>query len=143
MSTYLPSMENFIFCMTLNSFQEFFQLEGPLSSISCRSGVVLTNSCLMASPTGWTWVWVNSGSWWWTGRPGVLRFMGLQRVGHDRATELNWTIITSLRINIPISQGLCFYIVFLYQYFLASIMCGSAVFLWLSWTVLTVSQGFS
>ena len=45
----------------------------------------------MASPTQWTWVWVNSGSWWWTGRPGVLRFMGLQRVGHDWATELNWT----------------------------------------------------
>ena len=44
----------------------------------------------MASPTQWTWVWVNSGSWWWTGRPGVLQFMGLQRVGHDWATELNW-----------------------------------------------------
>ena len=43
----------------------------------------------MASLTWWTWVWVNSGSWWWTGRPGVLRFMGLQRVGHDWATELN------------------------------------------------------
>ena len=39
-------------------------------------------------------VWVNSGSWWWTGRPGVLRFMGLQRVGHDWATELNWTELT-------------------------------------------------
>ena len=45
----------------------------------------------MASPTQWTWVWVNSGSWWWTGRPGVLRFMGSQRVGYDWATELNWT----------------------------------------------------
>ena len=45
----------------------------------------------MASPTGWAWVWVNSGSWWWTGRPGVLRFMGSQRVRHDWATELNWT----------------------------------------------------
>ena len=45
----------------------------------------------MASPTRWTWVWVNSGSWWWTGRPGGLRFMGLQRVRHDWATELNWT----------------------------------------------------
>ena len=44
----------------------------------------------MASPTWWTWVWVNSESWWWTGRPGVLRFMGLQRVRHDWATELNW-----------------------------------------------------
>ena len=45
----------------------------------------------MASPTQWSWVWVNSGSGWWTGRPGVLRFMGSQRVGHDWATELNWT----------------------------------------------------
>ena len=44
----------------------------------------------MASWTRWTWVWVNSGSWWWTGRPGVLRFMGLQRVGHNWVTELNW-----------------------------------------------------
>ena len=45
----------------------------------------------MASPTQWTWVWVNSGSWWWTGKPGMLWFMGLQRAGHDWATELNWT----------------------------------------------------
>ena len=45
----------------------------------------------MASLTRWTWVWVNFGSWWWTGRPGVLRFMGSQRVRHDWATELNWT----------------------------------------------------
>ena len=45
----------------------------------------------MASPTWWTWVWVNSGSWWWTGRPGMLQFMGSQRVGHDWATELYWT----------------------------------------------------
>ena len=42
-----------------------------------------------ASPTQWTWVWVNSGSWWWTGRPGMLQSMGSQRVGHDWATELN------------------------------------------------------
>ena len=42
----------------------------------------------MASPTQWTWVWVNSRSWRWTGRPGVLQSMGLQRVGHDWATEL-------------------------------------------------------
>ena len=39
-----------------------------------------------------TWVWVNSGSWWWTGRPGVLQSMGLQRVGHDWVTELNWVL---------------------------------------------------
>ena len=41
------------------------------------------------APTQWTWVWVDSGSWWWTGRPGMLQFMGLQRVRHDWATELN------------------------------------------------------
>ena len=45
----------------------------------------------MASPSQWTWVWVDSGSWWWTGRPAVLRFMVSQRVRHDWATELNWT----------------------------------------------------
>ena len=46
----------------------------------------------MASLTRWTWVWVDSKSWWWTGRSGMLRFMGSQRVGHDWATELNWMI---------------------------------------------------
>ena len=45
----------------------------------------------MPSPTQWTWVWLNSGSWWWTGRPGVLQSMGSQTVRHDSATELNWT----------------------------------------------------
>ena len=44
----------------------------------------------MASPSRRTWVWVNSGSWGWTGRPGVLWCMESQRVGHDWATELNW-----------------------------------------------------
>ena len=48
----------------------------------------------MASQTLWTWVWVNSGSWWWTGKPGVLQSMGQQRVGHDWATELNWSRYT-------------------------------------------------
>ena len=45
----------------------------------------------IASPTQWTWVWVNSGSWWWTGKPGLLQSMGSQRIRHDWATELNWT----------------------------------------------------
>ena len=44
----------------------------------------------MVSPTQKTWVWVSSGSWWWTGKPGVLQSMGSQRVGHNRVTELNW-----------------------------------------------------
>ena len=56
----------------------------------------------MASPTRWTWIWVNSGSWSRTGRPGVLRFVGSQRVGHDWAAELNWNIskvtVTSRRV---------------------------------------------
>ena len=45
----------------------------------------------MVSSTQWTWVWVNSGSLWWTGRPGMLQSMESQKAGHDWATELNWT----------------------------------------------------
>ena len=55
----------------------------------------------MASLTQWTWVWVDSGSWWWTGRPGVLQFMGLQRVRHD---WLNWTELTCLLRNLYAGQ---------------------------------------
>ena len=50
----------------------------------------------MASLTRWTWVWVNSGSWWWTGRPGVLWFTGSQGVRHDWATDLIWSDLISL-----------------------------------------------
>ena len=46
--------------------------------------------CWVASPTQWTWVWVNSRSWWCAGRPGVLQSMGLQKVGHNCVTEVNW-----------------------------------------------------
>ena len=54
----------------------------------------------MASLTRWTWVCVNSGSWWWTGRPGVLQFMGSQRVGHDWVTDLIWSdLIVTLGKN--------------------------------------------
>ena len=45
---------------------------------------------LDASPSWWTWVWASSGSWWWSGKPGMMQSMELQRVGHDWATELNW-----------------------------------------------------
>ena len=45
----------------------------------------------VASPTQRTWIWLSSGSWWWKGRPHVMQSMGLQRVGHDWANELNWT----------------------------------------------------
>ena len=59
---------------------------------------------LMASPTRWTWVWVDSRSWWWTGSPGMLRIMGSKRVGHDWVTELNWTEVGLLG-STPLISG--------------------------------------
>ena len=53
----------------------------------------------MASPTQCIWVWVNSGSWWWTGRPGMLQFMELKR--GDWATELNWTLPEAFLLYCP------------------------------------------
>ena len=53
----------------------------------------------MVSLTHWTWVWVNSRSWWWTGRPGMLQSMGLQRVGCNWVSELNWIQSLSLLIS--------------------------------------------
>ena len=63
----------------------------------------------VASLTWWTWVWASSGSWWWTGRPGVLQSMGLQRVGHDWAPELNWcsyrtSLVAQVVKNLPAMQ---------------------------------------
>ena len=49
----------------------------------------------MASPTRCTWVWVNSGSWWWTGRPGVLQFMGSQ----SRTLLRDWTELTKSHLT--------------------------------------------
>ena len=46
----------------------------------------------MASPTGWTWVWACSRRWWWTGKPGALQSIGLQRVRHDWTIELIWSL---------------------------------------------------
>ena len=61
----------------------------------------------MASSTQCTWVWVNSGSWWWTGLSGLLLFMGLQRVGHDWANELNWNHLQcKFMLPIPVNFGL-------------------------------------
>ena len=61
----------------------------------------------MASPTQWTWVWVIAGSWWCTGRPGVLWFMGLQRVGHDWATELNYLVQCLVHGKCSINMNFC------------------------------------
>ena len=63
-----------------------------------------------ASPTQWKWVCVDSGSWWWTGRPGVLQFMGSQRVRHDWLTELNWTHLSIIYISLNLPVVLCPYL---------------------------------
>ena len=60
----------------------------------------------MASQTWWTWVWASSGSWWCTGKPGVLQSMGSQRVGHDWGTKLNWywagsALCNPMNCNLP------------------------------------------
>ena len=60
----------------------------------------------MASSTQWAWVWMDSGSWWLTGRPGMPRFMGSQRVGHDWATELNWIMNIVTKTGLFINKSL-------------------------------------
>ena len=64
----------------------------------------------MASRTQWTWVWVDSGSCWWTGRPGVLWFMGSQTVGHDWVTELNWILSFLNYLDMFIQSQLTMYV---------------------------------
>ena len=61
----------------------------------------------IASPTRRTWVWVNSASWWWTGRPDVLQFMGSQRVGHDWATKLSWSSLNSPLVTPKVLYAFC------------------------------------
>ena len=67
----------------------------------------------MAAPTQWTWVWVNSGSWWWTGRPGVLRFMRSQGVGHNWVTELNLTELNMTTSTWITGDTMCFSLCYL------------------------------
>ena len=75
----------------------------------------------VASLTHWTCVWVNSGSWWWTGKPGVLQFMGSQRLGHNWATELNWTeLIHYKMITMLILDIMCHHRKILHSYWLYS-----------------------
>ena len=78
----------------------------------------------MASPTQWTWVWVNSGSWCCTGRSGVLRFMGSQRVGHDWATKLtdwHFSLLNAIMKIMDIPLWFCSIFSFLYSIFVISI----------------------
>ena len=92
------SLEGLMLKLKLQYFGHLMQRVDSLEKTLMLGGIRVRRrrddrgwDCWMASPTRWTWVWVNSGSWWWTGRPGVLRLMGSQRIGHDWVTELNWT----------------------------------------------------
>ena len=57
-------------------------------------------------PTRWTQVWASSVSWWWTGKPGMLQAIGSQRVAHDWAVDLNWTLILKPSIEFYMEQSL-------------------------------------
>ena len=70
--------------------EELTHLRRPWCWERLRAGGEEDNRGWMAPPTQWTWVWASSRSWRWTGRPGVLQVMVLQRVGHDWANEVNW-----------------------------------------------------
>jgi len=85
----------------------------------------------MASPTRWTWVWVNSGGWWWTGRPAVLRFMGLQ----SRTRLSNWT-----ELNFE-NSSYCLYIITFSNMWLADISSYSVACLF-SFTEFSKEQNF-
>ena len=81
---YFYVLFKFYRCFTLKTFSNTLSFVTVIFKLHGWDG-------WMASQTRWTWVWVNSGSWWWPGRPGVLWFMGSQRVGHDWATDLIWS----------------------------------------------------
>ena len=67
----------------------------------------------MPSPTQWAWISVNSRSWWWTGRPGMLQSIGLQRVGHNCVIELNWTDLIILQLQQPCKMKTIFSTLFI------------------------------
>ena len=78
-------------CLKIKLYDELTHLKRPWFWERLRAGGEVDDRGYdgwMASSTQWTWVWVNSRSWWWTGRPGVLWFMESQRIGHKWATEL-------------------------------------------------------
>ena len=88
----------------------------------------------MASLTRWTWVWVNSRSWWWTGRPGVLWFMGSPRVRHDWATELNWAEpLLSRVMGTIITNILTLTIVLIFLWWGSK--NGELAFVFINWTI--------
>ena len=100
------SLEGMMLKLKLQYFDHLMRRVDSLESLWCWEGLGAGGEGddrgwdgWIVSQTRWMWVWVNSGSWWWTGRPGVLRFMGSQRVGHDWVTELNWTELSLLFLS--------------------------------------------
>ena len=99
------SLEGMMLKLKLQYFGQLMRSVDSLEKLWCWEGLEVGGEGddpgwdgWMASWTWWTWVWENSRRRWWTGRPGALRFMGSQRVGHDWATELNWTELNWLCI---------------------------------------------
>ena len=80
----------------------------------------------MASPTWWTWVWVSSGSWWRTGKPGVLQSLGSKRVRHDWATELNWSIFSNMWLFVN-----CLFVFFAAGWFVSFWIGGLPLIFWI------------
>ena len=121
-----------------------------MSSVVLQVNWTYFNKLWMASLTRWTWVSVNSGSWCWTGRPGVLQFMGLQRVEHDWATDLIgsdsfkplpyllwWEFYRILICSNNLHFCVFFYFLFKYSFlFLVFLFCKLSVhvFCLVSWT---------
>ena len=92
------SLEGMMLKLKLQYFGHLMRRVDSLEQIWCWEGLGARGEGdnrgwdgWIASLTRWTWVWVNSRSWWWTGRPDVLRFMGSQRVGHDWPTDMIWS----------------------------------------------------
>ena len=90
-------------------FEEFTHFKRPWCWERLRTGGEGDNrgwDGWMSSLTQWTWVCINSGSWWWTRRPGVWWFMGSQRVRHDWATELSWSLLQGIFLTQELNRDL-------------------------------------
>ena len=102
------SLEGMMLKLKFQYFGHLLQRVDSLEKLWCGEGLgagverdVRGWDDWMASLTRWMWVWVNSVTWWWTGRPGVLRFMGSQRDRQDWTTELNWTDLKTCPTSFP------------------------------------------
>ena len=119
------SLEGMMVKLKLQYFGHLMQRVDSLEKTLMLGGIGGTRrrgrqrmKCWMASLTWWTWVWVN-GSWWWTGRAGVLWFMGLQKVIHNWATELNWTEWEELFHKVYVHQVITLYMLNILQFWTA------------------------